>query len=276
MYRSMQRTTVKKIRKWLLIIISAYVIIGAGLYLLQEKILFHPVPLEAAYHYKFSNPYKEINLPVNDEKNLSIIQFTVADSICKGVVLYFHGNKKNIERYAPYANNFTRNNYEVWMMDYPGFGKSTGKRSEEIMYEDAATLYQMARAKFSKDSIIIYGKSLGTGIATQLASTRDCKQVILETPYYSIDALLRRYAFIYPVSRMAKYHFPNYQYLKKIEAPVTLFHGTKDAIIPYQHSAKLVKENVTVKLVTIEKGEHNNLNESPVFLQQLDSLLQLP
>jgi uncharacterized protein len=276
MYRSMQRTTVKKIRKWLLIIISAYVIIGAGLYLLQEKILFHPVPLEAAHHYKFSNPYKEINLPVNDEKNLSIIQFTVADSICKGVVLYFHGNKKNIERYAPYAKNFTRNNYEAWMIDYPGFGKSTGKRSEEIMYEDAATLYQMARARFSKDSIIIYGKSLGTGIATQLASTRDCKQVILETPYYSIDALLRHYAFIYPVSRMAKYHFPNYQYLKKIEAPVTLFHGTKDGIIPYQHSAKLVKENVMAKLVTIEKGEHNNLNESPVFLQQLDSLLQLP
>jgi pimeloyl-ACP methyl ester carboxylesterase len=272
----MQRTTVKKTRKWLLIIISAYIIVGAGLYFFQEKILFHPVALAADHQYNFSGPFKEINLPLNNEKNLSIIQFTVPDSLCKGVVLYFHGNRKNIERYAPYAKIFTKNSYEVWMIDYPGFGKSTGKRSEEIMYEDAATLYHMARARFSKDSILIYGKSLGTGIASQLASVRDCKQVILETPYYSIDALMRHYAFIYPVSRMAKYHFPNYEYLKKIEAPVTFFHGTKDAIIPYKHSLKLLRENSLTKLVTIEKGKHNNLYDSPTFQQHLDSLLQLP
>ncbi len=108
------------------------------------------------------------------------------------------------------AVNFTRNKYEVWMMDYPGFGKSTGKLTEQIMYDDAATLYQMARARFSKDSIIIYGKSLGTGVASQLASVKDCKRLILETPYYSIEALMKHYAFIYPVSLMAKYHFPNY------------------------------------------------------------------
>jgi alpha-beta hydrolase superfamily lysophospholipase len=59
------------------------------------------------------------------KKNLSIIQFTVPDSVRKGIVLYFHGNMKNIERYAPFATHFTRNKYEVWMMDYPGFGKST-------------------------------------------------------------------------------------------------------------------------------------------------------
>jgi len=273
---NMQKNTVKKIRKWLTIVIALYIAIGAGLYFLQEKFLFHPEKLSPEHIYNFQTPFKEINLAVNNEKNLSIIQFTVPDSVCKGVVLYFHGNRKNIERYASYATNFIKNKYEVWMMDYPGFGKSTGKRSEQILYQDAATLYQMARARFSKDSIIIYGKSIGTGIAAQLASVKDCKRLILETPYYSIDALMSRYAFIYPVGLMAKYHFPNYKYFEKIEVPVTLFHGTKDEIIPYSHSVKLVKENALANLVTIEKGKHNNLNDSPLFHQQLDSLLQLP
>jgi len=272
----MQKSTVKKIRKWLQIVIFVYIIFGAGLYFLQDKFLFHPASLPLDHPFNFQNPFKEINLSVNAEKNLSIVQFTVPDSVCKGVVLYFHGNRKNIERYAPYAINFTKNNYEVWMIDYPGFGKSTGKRTEQIMYDDAATFYQMARARFSKDSIIIYGKSIGTGVAARLASVKDCKRLILETPYYSIDAMLNHYAFIYPVSRMTKYHFPTCKYLGKIEVPVTIFHGTKDEIIPYKHSVKLVKENPAVKLINIVKGKHNDLNDSPLFHQQLDSLLQVP
>lgn len=272
----MQKTTVKKIRKWLIIAIALYVAIGAGLYFLQEKFLFHPQKLSPEHIYNFQVPFKEINLAINNEKNLSIIQFTVPDSVCKGVVLYFHGNRKNIERYAPSAVNFTRNKYEVWMIDYPGFGKSTGKRTEQILYDDAATLYKMARARFTKDSIIIYGKSVGTGIAAQLASVKDCKRLILETPYYSMEAMMGQYAFIYPVSLLTKYHFPNYKYFKKIEVPLAIFHGTKDEIIPYSQSVKLVKENAAANLVTIEKGKHNNLNDSPFFHQQLDSLLQLP
>lgn len=272
----MQKTTARRINTWLKIAVVAYIVCGTALYFFQEKILFHPVALGDSYQFDFNTPFKEINLPVNAEKNLSIVQFTVPDSICKGVVLYFHGNRKNIERYAPFAVNFTRNNYEIWMIDYPGFGKSTGKRTEQIMYEDAATLYKMARARFSKDSIIIYGKSIGTGVAAQLASLRDCKRVILETPYYSIDMLMKHYAFIYPVSWLAKYHFPTYHYFKKIDVPITLFHGTKDEVIPYEQAQRLAFENPGTELVTIEKGKHNNLNESTVYHQRLDALLQLP
>ena len=70
------------------------------------------------------------------------------------------------------------------MIDYPGFGKSTGVFSEQLLYDWALTLYKLARAYYSPDSIIIYGKSMGTGIAAQLASIRDCRHLILETPYY--------------------------------------------------------------------------------------------
>ena len=272
----MQKNTVKKIRKWLIIFIAGYVVVGAGLYFFQDKILFHPESLPINHPFSFQTSFNEINLAVNNEKNLSIVQFTVPAKVCKGVVLYFHGNRKNIELYAPFAKNFTKNNYEAWMIDYPGYGKSTGKRTEQIMYDDASLLYQMARARFSKDSIVVYGKSLGTGVAAKLASLKDCKRLLLETPYYSMDALMGHYAFIYPVSRMVKYHFPTNLYFEMVEAPITLFHGTKDEVIPYKHSVKLLKEKAGVQLITIEKGKHNNLNEFTFFHQQLDSLLQVP
>ena len=247
--------------------------IGIALYFLQDKFIFHPQKLASDYQYKFDVPFQQIDLAVTEEKNLSIVQFTIPDSVRKGIVLYFHGNRENINRYAPYAKNFTRNNYEVWMLDYPGFGKSTGKRNEGILYEDALTLYKMAINKVAADSIIIYGKSLGTGIASHLASVRDCKRLILETPYYNMDALAKHYFFIYPVVPMSKYTLPTNKNFKFINAPIAIFHGTKDRVIPYKHARWLASKKNGTELITIEKGRHNNLNDFTLFQQKLDSLL---
>src|SRR4030095_6807033 len=127
-------------------------------------------------------PFKELNLAINEEKNISIVQFTVPDSVRKGIVLYFHGNRQNINRYAPNAKYFTKNDYEVWMIDYPGYGKSTGKRTENALYEDALQFYNLAMQTEPSEHIVIYGKSLGTGVAAQLASKRECRNLVLETP----------------------------------------------------------------------------------------------
>jgi pimeloyl-ACP methyl ester carboxylesterase len=272
----LKKSRLKKVLKWILTAFIVYIAGGIALYFFQDKILFHPTVLPETYQYNFSIPFREINLPVTKEKNISIIQFQAPDSLCRGVVLYFHGNMQNINRYAKFATDITKNNYEVWMIDYPGFGKSTGKRSEKILYEDALRLYQMARAKFSPDSIVLYGRSIGTGIASQLAAVRDCKALILETPYYSINALARQYFFIYPVSSMTEYSFPVYRYFEKIAAPIYIFHGTDDEVISYKNSLRLMnsKRNY-VELITIEEGKHNNLREFPVFHQKLDSILKM-
>ena len=269
----MKKIYLKKFWKWLKIPVLVYIIIGIGLFLLQDKFIFHPEKLPADYKYKFDIPFIEIDMPVAVERNLSIVQFTVPDSIRKGIVLYFHGNRKNINRYAPFATTFTRNGYEVWMIDYPGYGKTTGKRSEEMLYSDAMIFYKMAISKVSAEHIIIYGKSLGTGIAAQLASVRDCKRLILETPYYSMDALAKHYFFIYPVIPMTKYTLPTFQYFEYINAPVSIFHGTNDEIIPYKQAERLTAIKKGTELITIEKGEHNNLASFPLYQHKLDSLL---
>ena len=269
----MQRTTFKKIRFYLKVVLVVYIAGAIALYFLQEKILFHPKKLPPDYRFAFNSGFKQIDLAINQAKLLSIVQFTVPANECKGVVLYFHGNRNNIERYAPYASHFTRNDYEVWMMDYPGFGKSTGPRTEEILHEDAARLYQMARGRFGKDSIILYGKSLGSGIASQLASIKDCRRLILETPYYSVDDLMGHYAFMYPARMLSKYHFPTYQYLEKVEVPVTILHGTGDGIIPFSQSVKLKNKFPAIRLIPIKGGSHNDLDAFPSFQRSIDSLL---
>ena len=265
----------KRIIKWFKIIAVLYIVIGVILYFIQEKLLFHPVQLPRSYQYQFNVPFKEMDIAINKHDTLNLVQFYPDKGPRKGVVLYFHGNKENVNNYAMYADNFTRSGYEVWIEDYPGFGKSTGERTEKNLNLQAWELYKMAMAKYAADSIIIYGKSFGTGIAAYVASNARCRRLILETPYYSIPDLFNCYAPIYPVELASHYKFRINQYLPDVKDPITIFHGTNDWIIPYRCAAKLKKYlKPTDEFVSIEEGSHNTLNDYPLFHQKLDSLLR--
>ncbi len=252
-----------------------YCLLGIAFYYLQERLLFHPQAVSADSTYRFSTPFKEINLPVDAKTTINIIRFTVPDSVRKGVVLYFHGNRENVNHYARFAVNFTRNGYEVWMPDYPGFGKSTGVLNEQALYEESLQVYKLARSTCQPPRLIIYGKSVGTGIAAQLASVRDCKRLILETPYNSITSLTKRYFWMYPVDLLLKYKLPIDQYLTKVTAPVTVFHGTDDGLIALGNADQLRQQlKPADQFIVIPGGRHNNLNDFPFMQQKLDSLLQ--
>lgn len=250
-----------------------YGLIGIGIYYLQNYFLFKPEKKVITEAYNFTIPHKEINIPYDSGINLNIVQFTCSMP-ARGIVLYFHGNKKNIAWYARFAPAFTKKGYEVWMLDYPGYGKSTGQLTEERLYEYALLIYKMANNRFSKDSIVIYGKSMGSGIAAYLGSRKDCKRLILETPYYSLTSLAAYYFPIYPVKSMIHYKIPTYDYVQKIIAPVSIFHGTSDWVIPYSNACQLKQALKPFdEFITIERGSHNDLNNFPLFRKKLDSLL---
>jgi alpha-beta hydrolase superfamily lysophospholipase len=267
----MKGRTKRRIRRTVTGLVAFYLIGGIALFFFQDQLLFHPRPLAKDYLFSFDQPFTEMNIPFQ-KNNISIVQFKPS-SHRKGVVLFFHGNMHNVEHYNKYPSLFTRNGYEVWMIDYPGFGKTTGERSEQIIEEEALLFYDLAAKEIAGDSILIYGKSIGTGIAAFVASQKQCKRLILETPYYSIDALAKHYFPIYPVIPLAKYTFPTYAYLKNVAAPVTIFHGTHDEVIPFRQGKKLAAENNGAGFIPVEKGKHNNLFSFPLFQQKMDSLL---
>jgi alpha-beta hydrolase superfamily lysophospholipase len=267
-------STRRKIYRVAIVVTLIYCSIGIALYHLQEKLLFHPELLPKDFQFKFGIPFKEVNIAMNKTDTLNLIQFFPRDSAPKGIVLYFHGNKGNVIRFAKYATNFTKNGFEVWMPDYPTYGKTTGKLTEENMYAQAKEVYKLAHSKFSVDSIFVYGRSLGSGVAAYIAAKEDCAGLILETPYYSIPDLFSSYAPIYPTNRMSHFKFPVGEYLKEVKEPITIFHGTSDQTIPYREAKKLKKVlKPDDEFITIENGTHNNLNDFPLFHEKLDSVL---
>lgn len=253
----------------------AYLAIGIAVYLFQDTLFFHPVPVSMATRYDFGVPYREVNLPFEGDANINIIQFS-ADSTAgmRGAVLYFHGNRRNIGWYARHAGAFTKKGYEVWMIDYPGFGKSTGPFQEEVLYSYAQRLYMLARRQYAPDELIIYGRSMGTGIAAWLAERQPARRLILETPYYSFSSLASCYLPVYPVERMIRTRIPTHSYLSQVAMPVSIFHGTSDFVIPYRNAKRL---EACLKpgdeFITVSGGGHNDLGDAEVFRRKLDSLL---
>ena len=268
-------STKRKVIRWLTVIGFVYGSVGIALFYLQEKFLFHPQPLPTDYIFKFNTPFKEVNIAINEKDTLNLIQFLPGTPAPRGVVLYFHGNTGNVIRYEKYVKNFTKHGYEVWMPDYPGFGKTTGKLTEQNMNLLAREVYKLAHSMYPPDSIIVYGKSLGTGVASLIAAKLKCKRLILETPYYSVPSLFSSYAPIYPTTRMSHFKFPVGEYLKEVNVPITIFHGTDDKVIFYRNAARLKKVlKPGDEFVTIEDGGHNNLNDFPLFHEKLDSVLE--
>jgi pimeloyl-ACP methyl ester carboxylesterase len=255
------------------LVIIVYGLGGILLWHFQEYLLLHPKAVSTSLSYNFQIPHKELLLPVTEKDSLSIVQFQTSIPR-KGLILFFHGNRENITRYVRYAKALTQKGYDVWMTDYPGFGKTTGAFTEARVYQDARLLYQLAGKHFSCDSIIIYGKSLGTGIAAELASRFCCKRLILETPYCSIPQLAGHYFPFYPTKRMSRYQFPVYEYLSGVKAPVTIFHGTRDEVIPYSHALRLKKQLKNQDIfITVQEAKHSNLLEFVYFNQMLKSYL---
>ncbi|MBS1736305.1 MAG: alpha/beta fold hydrolase [Bacteroidetes bacterium] len=277
MKQQREKIAVTKKRKWMraiTIIAFFYGSIGIALFYLQQKILFHPDQLSSDFQFHFDKPFKEVNIPMNGRDTINMVQF-LPTGPPKGVVLYFHGNKGNIIRFAKYADNFTKNGYEVWMPDYPGYGKTTGPMTEANFYAQATQVYKLAHSQFGADSIVVYGKSLGTGVAAYLACKQKISRLILETPYYSIPSLFSLYAPIYPTQRMSQFKFPVGEYLNDVSAPVTIFHGNKDRVVFYRNSIRLkLSLKPSDEFITIDGGGHNNLNDYKLFHEKLDSLLR--
>lgn len=264
-----------KIFRWVKVILLIYASVGILLFYLQDKFLFHPKKLAADYQFKFDGHFEEINLPFNDLDTMNLVKFFPAKLPVRGVVIYYHGNMENIEHYGAFAKAFTKNGYEVWMEDYPGFGKSTGEITEKKLYDQAFEVKRLADAKFGTDSIIIYGKSLGTGIAANVASRVKAKMLILETPYYSIPSLFSSYAFMYPNSMMSNYKIPTHHFLEEVPYPVIILHGTNDGVIPLRCAKKLtaVLKN-TDKFIVVEGATHKDINAKPIYYSTIDSLLR--
>ena len=266
-----------KQRIWNTIKLTAaiYALLGIALYYAQDAILFQATPLAQSHVYKFKVPYKQVFIPLNKTDSISLVKFFTNNKQPRGVILYFHGNKQNVEHYQRFIGNFLNLGYEVWMPDYFGYGKSTGERTEEKLYSMAYQVQRLAAASFADSNIIVYGKSLGTGLAAYVAANTPNRMLILETPYYDIPDIFRSYAWMYPLDNMIQYKIPTYQFLQDVKVPVTIFHGTADGVIRYRSADKLRRFlKPTDRFFTIKGGTHHSVRKTYIYNKVIDSLLR--
>ena len=247
--------------------------IGASLYVLKEKLMFLPTTLTDDYEYRFQYPFEELFL--EPEPNVSINAIHFKNDNPNGVILYFHGNAGDLSRWGTITEYFVEKNFDVLVMDYRTYGKSKGRLSEEGFYIDAQFCYDYLKESYEESDIIIYGRSLGTGIANYLASENQPKQLILETPYYSI-ADIAKYRFpMFPITSLIKYKFKSFEYIQDVTCPITIIHGTDDQVVPYSSGKKLMEvapqERITMN--TIDGGGHNNLIMFDAYHQAIDDAL---
>lgn len=247
--------------------------IGSALYFFQEKILFLPTTLEQDYQYNFDYPFEELFLKTEDDASINALHFKTENS--KGVILYFHGNAGDLSRWGKITEHFVEKNYDVLIIDYRTYGKSTGKLSEQAFYNDAQYCYDYLLRHYSENKITVYGRSLGTGIASYLASKNRPQQLILETPYYSILDVAEHRFPMFPVKQLLKYHFPTHQYLPKTDCAITIIHGTDDGIVPYSSGKKLLEIGLdNLNFITVDGGDHNNLIEFEAYHNTIETILK--
>ncbi len=242
----------------------------------QESLIFYPEILPPDYHFSFSATFEELTVPV-EAATLNALLFKAQNS--QGVVLYLHGNAESLRTWGAVAGEFTSRGYDILIPDYRGFGKSTGKiTNEKLLLDDGLAVYRLLTKTWPENRIIVYGRSIGTGVATFIARSGKPQMLILESPFLSlIELASHHYPFLpRPVlSMFLKYPLRNDIRIGEVTCPVYLLHGTKDDIIPFNHSIRLEKLiRSPHRLIRIEGGGHNDLSDFEAFDRGLDQLLR--
>ena len=222
----------------ILVIFFIYFFILVFLYFYQRNLLYHPN----------ENNYSEDKILVDIEKvriktsdNIELLGWYHEKNLKDfKTLIFFHGNAGSLENRIHKLNHFRDMNINFLIIAWRGFSGNNGNPSEQGLYEDGKSAIDwLIKKGVSEKNLILYGESLGTGVATHLAQNKNFAGVILETPFTSmIDAAKKFYPYI-PVKLLLKDKFENYKKIKNINSPILVMHGEIDQIVPFSMGKKI-------------------------------------
>lgn len=239
---------------------SFYVLLALMLYLLQGKMVFlanMPSRELTASPKDIGLEFENITLTTSDEERLHG-WFVPADS-ARGVVLFFHGNAGNISHRLDSIAIFNRLGLDTLIIDYRGYGESSGKPSEQGTYLDAQAAwdYLVSERGVSAERIIIFGRSLGGAVGAWLGSQRRPAAVIIESSFSSgVEMANRLYPFL-PASLITRLRYPVVEYASRLQSPVLVVHSRDDEIIPFEMAEKIFLAVNQRKAFLQLRGDHN-------------------
>jgi len=259
--------------KVLISVLIIYAVISMIYFFLQEKIIFYPQILPDNYQFQFAYPHEEVFLETEDAR-IHALHFKADSS--RGVILYFHGNAGSLAGWGYISEDILPIGYDLFIVDYRGYGKSVGKLSEKALFKDAQDTYNHLLKHYQESDIVLFGRSIGTGIAAKIASENNPRKLILESPYYNFHDLAANHVPFLPHKWLMKYHFRTDKFIINVRCPVLILQGTKDDIVPPKSAVKLSKllDKNQLEMHLIDRGGHNNLSSFPEYGEILEKFLQ--
>jgi hypothetical protein len=257
----------------LLLAASLYTTVLAAVWWGQERLLFHPVTLDPARVLAIDRDVHERTVDVPGAR-LSMLELRLPNP--KGVVFYLHGNAGNLESWFVNTALYRRANFDLVMLDYRGFGKSSGRiESEEQLHADVQAAWNQVAPRYAGRRIVYFGRSLGTGLAAALAVQTPPDLTILVSPYTSMAAVAREHYPWVPTS-LLRYPLRTDETLAHVRSSVLLIHGDQDDLIPTAHSRALQARTPQSQFVVIEGASHGDLQKFDRYGQAvLDALAKL-
>lgn len=231
----------------------------------QEKLLFYPIKLPE--DFQFNKPGVVERQIVVPGATLSALHFKQADA--KGLVFFLHGNAGNLDIWLPSTELYQRVGYDLFMLDYRGFGKSTGQiASEAQLHADVLAAWHSVAPEYAGKPIVIYGRSLGSGLATKLATQVDAALLVLVSPFTSFVQLGREH-FPWVPPQITRYPMRSEDWLRATKTPVFMVHGARDDLVRLSHAESLKAQRPDAELVVLPEAGHNDIQDFPAYFEAL-------
>ena len=245
----------------MMLLFTIYALAGLYLYLLQQQMLYPVQPSVSTpfMNETFSHQGETINAIVLNPEN-------------KSALLYFGGNAEIVSQTAfDFSKDYP--NHTIYFVEYRGYGNSSGKPSQDALYADAEFIFDQLSKRH--EHITVLGRSMGTGVATHLATHRAFDKLVLVTPYDSVLNLAQSSYPIFPIALLLKDHHDSINRVAQITIPTLIFTAEFDTTIPEPHTSALIeaypKEKLTV--VHIKNVDHNSVLDHPQYHQSLQKFL---
>ncbi|RKO68731.1 alpha/beta fold hydrolase [Sphingobacterium puteale] len=223
--------------------------------------------------FNFDIPFEEKYITMKDSIVLNGLLFKA--KIPKGLIFYLHGSNDALDTWGKIAPIYTANGYDIFMLDYRGYGKSQGKVTDESMlYNDIQIVYNKLKTIYSEHNIIVLGQSMGSALASNIAANNQPGLLILQAPYYNLVDWVNNVAPELDTTNIP-FSFDNASHLKKVKCPIVIFHGSGDNAVYYGSSTKLSKLlKSSDRFITLNNEGHNDFSKNKVYLKWIGKTLR--
>ena len=261
----------KPLARFLGILAAVYLLAVGYLYAGQESLIFVGDKLRPGHQFRADLPFQELTIQAEGAE-LNALHFRQPNP--RGLVFFLRGNGGNLQSWISGVDYYRRVNYDMFIFDYRGEGKSTGKiESEQQLHADVRLVWDLITEQYAGKPVVLYGRSLGAALATKLATEVDPELLVLVSPFRNMLSMAQaRYPFV--PAPVLRYPFENDEHIGQVRSPILLVHGNEDRFIPLEHSEVLEDlATAPVELLVIEGADHYDIHLHESYLVGLAAAL---